>query len=261
MANPTVVPIQLTPLSLDEALAAAGGINARHSNLRQSGSTATARSIRSRSRNTCAAEICRKRVWSMATASLSTQNSSLEKAQAYFQEQITLAQFRQQGRVQALAELNAEVNLRRAALNEARSNFKDRVDFDAVDRDYVYLTGEVTKPGRFTMPFGRQATLADAIYSKSGFSSETGNPSQIYVLRGSSNPADFGAVTAWHLDARQRRQHDAGHAIQDAAQRYCLYRRTADHPLEPRFPPDLPAADQHSQRRKQLIAGRSIRFA
>lgn len=94
------------------------------------------------------------------------------------------------------------MNLRRSSLSEERSNFKDRVDFDAVDRDFVYLTGEVSKPGRFTMPFGRQASLADALYSDSGFSSETGNPSQIYVLRGSSDPAEFDAVTAWHLDAR-----------------------------------------------------------
>ena len=34
------------------------------------------------------------------------------------------------------------------------------------------------------------------------FSTKTGNPAQIYVLRGSPDPRDFGAVTAWHLDAR-----------------------------------------------------------
>ena len=30
----------------------------------------------------------------------------------------------------------------------------------------------------------------------------TGNPSQVYVLRGSDDPREFGAVTAWNLDAR-----------------------------------------------------------
>jgi polysaccharide export outer membrane protein len=86
--------------------------------------------------------------------------------------------------VQALAKLNTEISLRRAALAELRSNFQERVTLNAVDRDYVYLTGEFIQPGRFELPFGRQATLADALYSDGGFSSKTANPSQIYVLRG-----------------------------------------------------------------------------
>ena len=35
-----------------------------------------------------------------------------------------------------------------------------------------------------------------------GVTVETGDVSQIYVLRASSDPREFGAVTAWHLDAR-----------------------------------------------------------
>ena len=124
----------------------------------------------------------------------------MEKAQAYFQEQIAIAQFRRGARVQALSELDVEFSQRRAALNDERSNFKDRIDLDAVDRDFVYLTGEFTTPGRFPMPFGRSATLADALYAGGGFSSQTANTSQIYVLRGSQNPND--PVTAWHLNAQ-----------------------------------------------------------
>lgn len=202
VANPTVAPITLTPLYLDEALAAAGGINAADLEF------ASIRIYRDGTLYQIPLEdylrrgdLQKVRLIDGDSVFVDTE-FELEKAQAYFQEQITLAQFRQQSRVQALNELNAEVNLRRAALSEARSNFKDRADFDAVDRDFVYLSGEVSKPGRFTMPFGRQATLADALYSESGFSSETGNPSQIYVLRGSADPADFGAVTAWHLDTK-----------------------------------------------------------
>ena len=110
-----------------------------------------------------------------------------------------MAQFRQQGRTQALSALTAEISLRRAALSETRSNFQERVALDAVDRDFVYLTGEFNQPGRFALPFGQQASLADALYSDGGFSNETGNPSQIYVLR--STDANTGNVTAWHLDA------------------------------------------------------------
>jgi len=60
----------------------------------------------------------------------------------------------------------------------------------------------VTTPSRYPMPFRRQSSLADALYSSGGFSSNTGNPSQIYVLRGTEDPASFGAVTAYRLDAR-----------------------------------------------------------
>ena len=126
----------------------------------------------------------------------------LDQAQAYFEEQIKLAEFRQNSRIQALNELNTEVSLRRASLDESRSNFKSRVELDAVDRDYVYLVGEVKKQRRFPLPFGRKATVADALYSDGGALTEFANPSQIYVLRASPNPADFGAVTAWHLNAR-----------------------------------------------------------
>ncbi len=200
VANPTVAPITLTPLYLDEAITRAGGIATpdaefasiriyRTGNLFQIPLTEYLR------------EPNLQKTLLVAGDSVFVDTAfELDKARAYFEEQITLAQFRQQGRVQALAELTAEIDLRRAALTEGRTNFQERITLDAVDRDYVYLTGEVTQPGRFAMPFGRQTTLADALYSDGGFSSETGNPAQIYVLRGSE--ADFGAVTAWHLDAR-----------------------------------------------------------
>jgi len=116
--------------------------------------------------------------------------------------EITLSQFRQQSRILALNELKTEVDLRRAALGDVRTNYQARLELDAVGRDYAYLSGEVNRPGRFTLPFGRKATLADALYSEGGFSTEKANPSQIYVLRGSTDPREFGAVTAWHLDAR-----------------------------------------------------------
>ena len=126
---------------------------------------------------------------------MSIPNSTL-RAQSNFSEQLALIQFRQQSRTQANAELQS-------AMAEARSNFMAQVQFDAVDRDYVYLTGEVKTPSRFALPMGRTASLADALYEKGGFSSEKANPGQIYVLRGSDNPAEMGAVTAFHLNARE----------------------------------------------------------
>jgi polysaccharide export outer membrane protein len=200
VGNPAVIPITLTALFLDEALTRAGGIATadadfasiriyRAGNLFQIPLTQYLREP----------DLQKTRLVAGDSVFVDTA-FELDKARAYFEEQITLAQFRQQGRIQALAELTAEVELRRAALSEDRGNFQERITLDAVDRDFVYLTGEVTQPGRYPMPFGRQTTLADALYADGGFSAETGNPAQIYVLRGSE--ADFGAVTAWHLDAR-----------------------------------------------------------
>jgi polysaccharide export outer membrane protein len=125
----------------------------------------------------------------------------LEAARKYFEEQIKIADLRQAGRIAAVQELNSEVALRRAALNEERDNFNARAEFDAIDRDFVFLTGEVAKQGRYPLPFDRQASLADALYGNAeGINTETGNVAEIYVLRAS--PDGLGLVTAWNLDAR-----------------------------------------------------------
>ena len=122
----------------------------------------------------------------------------LAQAQSYFAEQITLTQMRQNARSQALSQLQAEVNLRREALSEERRNFQSRLEADAIDRDFVYLTGEVTTRGRFPLPFGRQASLADALFAQGGPLPATGNPAEIYLLRGDKHDR----VTAFHLDGR-----------------------------------------------------------
>jgi polysaccharide export outer membrane protein len=199
VGKPSIVPITLTPLFLDEALTLSGGISTpdvdfasiriyRDGNLYQIPLV----------QYLGEPDLQKTRLVAGDNIFVDTE-FDLDKASAYFQEQITLSQFRQQGRVQALAELETEVSLRRAALTETRNNFQERESLNAVDRDYAYLTGEFTKPGRFELPFGRQATLADALYSDGGFSSETANPSQIYVLR--SAGAETPMVTAFHLDA------------------------------------------------------------
>ncbi len=199
VGQPAIVPIALTPLFLDEALTRAGGIATPDLDF---------------------VSIRIYRAGSLFQIPLSAYFSSpslqktrllagdsvfvgaefeLEKAQAYFEEQVVLAQLGQQAGTLALAELNAEIHLRRAVLVEKRENFQALIALDAIDRDFVYLTGEVAKPTRFALPFGRSATLADALYADGGFGNETANPSQIYLLRGSTTT---GAVTAWHLNAR-----------------------------------------------------------
>ncbi len=123
----------------------------------------------------------------------------LEKAAAYFAQQIELATFRQTQRDSALSQLTTEVALRRDELTERRSNFLSRVDLDAVQRDYVYVAGEVGVQSRFTLPFERTASLADALFTEAaGVPSEMGTLSQLYVIRATTSG---NGVVAWHLDA------------------------------------------------------------
>jgi polysaccharide export outer membrane protein len=89
----------------------------------------------------------------------------------------------------------------RGDVDERRAIFASQLELDAVDRDYVYLTGEVAKQSRIALPFERRASLADVLFGEGGYSTRAGNPRHIYVLRGSSNPADFGGLTAYQLDA------------------------------------------------------------
>lgn len=126
----------------------------------------------------------------------------LDRAQAFYESQINVIALRRADRTAALSELQTEIGLRRAALAEQRELFTVRESLGANERDFVYLTGEVANQSRWPLPFGQQATLADVLYDSGGFDTATGNPAQIYVLRASTNPAEFGAVTAWHLDAR-----------------------------------------------------------
>ncbi|MFQ5623791.1 MAG: polysaccharide biosynthesis/export family protein [Paracoccaceae bacterium] len=84
----------------------------------------------------------------------------------------------------------------RQSLAIRRAELLDRLD--AIPRDYVYLAGETTRPARLPLPFGRPATLADALFDSAGIGVGTGDYAGIYVLR-RHGPA---SVTAYRLDAR-----------------------------------------------------------
>lgn len=202
VSNPTVVPVGLRPVYLDEALAAAGGVSS--DNLDRA-------SVRIY-RDGTLYQIPLKSLYSnrgLQRTQLTDGDSvfvdtsfELSAAQAYFEQEIRSAEFRQRARINALNELQAEVNIRRAAMQDTRANYMQRLELDSVDRDYVYLTGEVENQSRYPLPFGKTATLADALYSNGGVPTETGNVREIYVLRGSPDPREFGAMTAWQLDGR-----------------------------------------------------------
>ena len=198
--SPTLVPVNLNPTRLGAAITSAGGISANDLDF------ATIRLYREGSlyqipvSTYLESASIRDTVLVSGDAVFVDTTYNLDRALDFYQQRIDVINVRRAARSAALAELNSEINLRRAALNEQRTNFKDRVALDAVERDYVYLTGEVSSQNRVALPFGQQATLADVLYGNGGFSTETGDPAQIYVLRASQGSVSD-EVVAWHLDA------------------------------------------------------------
>ena len=203
VGTPGVVPVSLTPLYLGDALAAAGGVSVEDQDF------ASVRIYRDGTLYQIPlttlyerGDLLRTRLVDGDAVFVDTEYE-LGQAQSYFEQQITLVSARQAARQAALNELQLEVNLRRGQLEEARQNYQTRIDLGADNQDYVYLTGEVGKQSRFPLPYDRKAKLADALFAQAdGLTVETGDVSQIYVLRASSDPREFGAVTAWHLDTR-----------------------------------------------------------
>ena len=200
---PAVIPVTLTPLFLDEALARAGGVTARDLDI------ASVRIYRDGTlyqiplRELYSDRALQRIPLTDGDALFVDTSFDLDQAELYFEQRLRLADARQTARATALSALSAEIALRRGALEDQRANFGARLELGAVGRDHVFVTGEVVRQTRVPLPFGQQATLADVLYGDdNGVPTETGNPSQIYVLRGSTDPREFGGVTAWRLDAR-----------------------------------------------------------
>lgn len=207
VGKPGVQPITLTRLTLSEALSAAGSV--RVSDIDNS----SVRIYRNGQMYQIPLEDLYKRP-DLQNLNLIADDSvfvdtdyDLDRAERYFAQQIALRETVLEGRQTALQELSTAVNLRRDDLDERRDTFIQSIQLDAVDRDYVYLSGEVRTQGRYALPFGQTATLADALFDTGGgIAKETGDASEVYVLRASPDAREFGAVTAWHLDIRNAAQ-------------------------------------------------------
>ena len=201
VGNSTIVPVTLSTPRLGEVLAAAGGVQVQDEEF------ASIRIYRDGTLYQIPLEefygqpdLQKIRLTDGDAVFVDT-TYDLDRALQFYQARINVIQVRSQARSDAMSALQSEISIRRAAIEEQRSNYEAQVTFDAVERDYVYLTGEVADQSRFTLPLGRTATLADVLYDSGGFDTTTGDPAEIYVLRASDNPAEFGAVTAWHLNA------------------------------------------------------------
>jgi len=200
--NPGVFPVGMTPVYLDQVLASSGGLDLSGDDF------AVIRIYRDGQiyqipTSELYSDQGLQRVRLIDGDSLFVDTAyDFEQAQAYFEEVIARADYTRSARADAIQELQTEVSIRRAALEESRQNFRDRVEYGAEGGEYVYLAGEVDQPGRFPLPFETRATLADALFDAGGWSESTGNPAHIYLLRADGDrSADRGAVTAYRLDA------------------------------------------------------------
>ncbi|WP_239494719.1 polysaccharide biosynthesis/export family protein [Roseovarius amoyensis] len=195
------VPITLNPLTLGEALTATGGFTIRDEQY------ASIRIYRAGSLYQIPYQdyLSRPALQDLklinGDAVFVDTTYDLDRALEFYRQEIDVIRLRSQARKDTIDMLQAEVELRRGMLEEQRSNFDARHEYGAEARDYVYLSGEVFEQARMPLPYEQHATLADVLYEGGGFRTKEANARNIYVLRPSTDPAEFGAVTAWHLDA------------------------------------------------------------
>ena len=196
------VPVTLVPLTLDEALTATGGVTVRDEQF------ASIRIYRDGTlyqipyEDYLARPDLRDRRLRNGDAIFVDTRFDLDRAFEFYRQEVDVIRLRSQARLDVLDMMSTEMAMRRSQLDERRGNFEARMELGAEARDYVYLAGEVTEQARIPLPYAQTATLADVIYDSGGVPTRTGDPANIYVLRPSADPAEFGAVTAWHLDAR-----------------------------------------------------------
>lgn len=204
--EPSLVPITLRPLYLDEAISAAGGLAVPDERV--------ARILLIRGDETYQISLeryindpaVRQIVLRDGDSVFVDSEFQEERARNLFNELLQVRGAQQDQvlfRLQA-ANARAQQEANAIARNTAeRQLFKDRLELGAVARDYAYVTGEVVVPKRIPLPFENSATLADVLFNDGGrgININYGDYSEIYVLRRPVNPAEAGSVTAYHLNA------------------------------------------------------------
>jgi polysaccharide export outer membrane protein len=202
VSTPGLVPITLNPLNLGEAITAAGGITLRDKEFTSIRIYRTGDLYQIPLEEYLRQRNLQKLNLLNGDAVYVDTTYDLDRAVEFYRQQIDVVNLTRDARVVALNELQSEADLRRSELGEQRGNFDARVQLDAEGRDYVYIAGEFRKNARVALPYGNHMNLADVLYGDGGYSTRTADASNIYVLRSSTKPEEFGAVTAWHLDAR-----------------------------------------------------------
>ena len=206
--QPTLVPITLKPLYLHEAVNAAGGLAVADTNVAKIQLFRSGRTYQISAKRFVNDPAVRQIVMRDGDSLYVGSDFNEERARNSFLERLQLRQQQQSQinfRLQAET-ARAQLETQRQQLSDARiaaerELFKERLELGAVKRDYAYLAGEVVVPQRVELPFETKANLADVLFNDRGLNINFADYSEIYVLRRSVNPAEFGSVTAYHLDA------------------------------------------------------------
>lgn len=207
--SPTLVPITLKTLYLNEALNAAGGIAVTDPKVARIQIFRGGQTYQFTVERFLSDPALSQIVLVDGDSIYVISDFSEDRARAAFGERLQLsqqiltnAQFRAQLEAQALQVATARQDLEMRRYELERSTFEKRLELGAVKRDYAYLAGEVKKVHRLELPFENKAVLADLLFGESGgIDIKTGDYGAIYVLRRSTNPAEASGVTAYHLDA------------------------------------------------------------
>ncbi len=201
VGRPGRVAIKLRPLRLNEALTEAAGIRLREDRfaiifINRAGQiyTVPVKDFKAR------ADL-QTILLSDGDSVFVEENYDVDRALAFFEREVQLKSVQINELNGAMSRLTQTLSHRRNAIDEQRRAFDMRHTLDAVDRDYVYIAGEVEAQARFTLPYGRQATLADALFSKGGFNVPYGDPSEIYLLRVHRYNYRPPQIVAYHLDS------------------------------------------------------------
>ncbi|WP_174840377.1 polysaccharide biosynthesis/export family protein [Ruegeria sp. HKCCC1038] len=202
VAAPQNIAVKPVPLTLSQAIAAAGGLSTRDRDYGTIRIYRTGDLYQIPLKDYFARPDLQRLNLLNGDAVYVDTSYDLDRALGFYRDQVDVISLNRQARADALAKLDLAVGLQRDELIESRSNFTARTELGAEARDYVYLGGEFRSNARMPLPYGQHLNLADALFGQGGFSTRTADASHIYVLRASPNPAEFGAVTAWHLDAR-----------------------------------------------------------
>jgi polysaccharide biosynthesis/export protein len=185
--SPGIEPIALQPLYLDEAISRKGGVTVNDASflvirLYRNGSTYQLSGLELKNQNGSGRILLRD-----------GDRIEVDMTDHYD----NILGLRQQARENAAWERKLEMEARRDGANSILS----RLQYGAIDREFVYIIGEVLVQKRYTLPFENTAVLADALLEGGGVSSSYGNPEQIYVLRRGADQKNSETITALHLDA------------------------------------------------------------
>ena len=186
--SPGIIPIALQPLYLDQAIYNKGGINNADS------SYVVIRLYREGS----IYQVSGQELYNMNESNKILLQDGDRIVVDMTDEYENALGLRQEARARLLKEIELEAV---AKTNEA-NNILSRIDYGSIPRQYIYIIGEVHKQSRFALPFESRSVLADALLeSGGGLLSSSGNPKQIYVIRGARKLKDFTSIKALHLDA------------------------------------------------------------